>query len=65
MSAFQVLDQLHQPRLRFLVDHGFRFDGPDRGLRFRLRRFGQRVDVIEDVGGFGDVEGGSEDICFT
>ncbi len=55
-SAIKIRHQLNQPGLRFLLDHGSSFNGADGGLGFILRGFGERVDVIENIGGFGDTE---------
>lgn len=53
---FQIRNQLIQPRLSLLLHHGRPFDGADGRLGFVLRGLGQRVQVVEDIGGFGDAE---------
>ena len=60
-SALEVGDQFVEAGLGLLFDHGGGFDGPDGGLGFFLGRVGEGVDVVEDVGGFVDGEGGSRD----
>ena len=56
----QIPHQLQQACLRFLRLHRGCFDGADGGHGCFLRRGrGERVDVVEDVGGFGDAERGS------
>lgn len=58
-STLEVGDQFVEARLGLLVDHGGGFDGADGGLGLFLGGVGERVDVVEDVGGFVDGEGGS------
>lgn len=48
-----------QPGLGLLFDHGGRFDGAEGGLGLLLGGVREGVDVVEDVGGFIDGEGGS------
>lgn len=57
--GFQVGHQGHEAGLRFLVHHGCALDGADLFEGFFAFGGGQGVAVVEDVGGFGDVEGGA------
>ena len=58
--AIQVLHQRHQPGLRHLQFHGAALDGLDFGVGgFLFGRGGEGVDVVEDVDGFVDGEGGA------
>lgn len=55
----QISHQLHQPRLRLLVRHRAALDGADGFLGRGLLGGGERVNVFEDVGGLGDLQGGA------
>lgn len=55
-STLKVRHQLNQPGLRFLLNHGGSFNGPDGSLGFILRGLGEGVDVIENIGGSGNAE---------
>lgn len=58
-TCVEVVHELDEAGLRALLLHGGALDGADGFLGGFLLRGGQRVDVVEDVGGFGDVEGGA------
>lgn len=55
VARFQIGDQFVEAGLGFLGEHGGGFDGLDGGHGGVLAGFGEGVDVVEDVGLFGDV----------